>query len=143
MTEVEDTDTGARDEEVCRAIHGRLTTDDRFESVTFEPSADRIRTVSARYDRSLFPADVQTARLDIRWYVGGNFSVHYIEDWTNEDQWECRWDRHPKEVGPAHFHPPPNAGRATAADFPSDYRDVLAIAIAYVAERIERLWNQQ
>ncbi|MFB9809614.1 hypothetical protein ACFFQF_33760 [Haladaptatus pallidirubidus] len=37
--------------------------------------------------------------------------------------------------------PSPNAGQATAADFPSDYRDVLSIVLAYVAERIETLWS--
>ncbi|GAA0253361.1 hypothetical protein GCM10009000_082370 [Halobacterium noricense] len=138
---MDETDTGPLDEDVLRAIRGRLLQDDRFTHVTFEPSSNRVRNLGAEYDRSLFPDHIQSARLDIRWYIGGDFSVHYCEEWQDGTQWECRWDRHPKPVGRTHFHPSPNAGQATAADFPSDYRDVLSIVLAYVAERIETLWS--
>lgn len=40
-------------------------------------------------DQSQFPEHIQTARLDIRWYVGGDFSVHYIEEWADGTRWEC------------------------------------------------------
>lgn len=140
---MDETDTGPIDEEVLRAIRTRMTTDDRFERVAFEPDSSRLRTVVARYDRSLTPESVRQARLDIRWYVGGDFSVHYVEDRTTDDRWECRWDRHPKPVGRAHFHPPPDAVDAVATEFPGDYRDVLSIVIAYVAERFETLWGDQ
>ncbi|MFC4988898.1 hypothetical protein [Saliphagus infecundisoli] len=139
---MDETTTGPLDEEVCRSIHDRLTGDDRFETVTFEPTSDRIRTVVATYDRSLFPDDVQSAQLDVRWYVGGDFSIHYSERWADGSPWECRWDRHPKAVGRAHFHPPPDAGSAAATDFPRDYRDVWSIVTAYVSERIETLWAE-
>lgn len=134
--------TGPIDEEVLRAIRTRFATDDRFEHVAFEPDSSRIRTVVARYDRSLTPDSVRRARLDIRWYVGGDFSVHYVEERTDEVRWECRWDRHPKPVGRDHFHPPPDAGDAVATEFPSDYRDVLSVGTAYVAERFETLWGE-
>ncbi|WP_114577245.1 hypothetical protein [Saliphagus sp. LR7] len=139
---MDETTTGPLDEEVCRAIHGRLTRDDRFETIAFEPASDRIRTVVATYDGSLFPEAVRAARLDIRWYVGGDFSIHYYERWTDGTRWECRWDRHPKDIGRAHFHPPPDAGSAVGTDFPRDYRDVWSIVTAYVSERIETLWAE-
>ena len=139
---MEESDTGPNDSEVLRAIRTRFATDDRFERVAFEPDSSRIRSVAARYDRSLTPESVRQARLDIRWYVGGDFSVHYVEDRTNGDRWECRWDRHPKPIGREHFHPPPNAGDAVATEFPDDYRDVCSIVTAYVAERFETLWSE-
>ena len=138
---MDETDTGPLDEDVLRAIRGRLLQDERFEHVRFEPSSSRVRNLGAKYDRSLFPDRIQSARLDIRWYIGGDFSVHYCEEWRNGTQWECRWDQHPKPVGRAHFHAPPDAGQATAAAFPSDYRDLLSIVLSYIAERIETLWS--
>lgn len=139
---MDETDTGPIDEDVLRSIRTRLTSDDRFERVALEPDSSRIRTVAARYDRALTPDPVRRARLDIRWYVGGDFSVHYVEERSNEERWECRWDRHPKPVGREHFHPPPDAGDAVATTFPTDYRDLLAIVTAYVAERFETLWSE-
>lgn len=133
--------TGPIDEEVLRSIRRRLRNDDRFERVAFEPDANRIRTLVARYDRSLTPETVRDARLDIRWYAGGDFSVHYVEERASEGRWECRWDRHPKPVGRAHFHPPPDADDAVATEYPSDYRDVLSIVTAYIGERFETLWS--
>ena len=138
---MEEPDTDPLDEEVLSAIRGRLLRDDRFERVMFEPTTDRIRNLGAEYDQSLLPNRIQSARLDIRWYIGGDFSVHYCETDQKGTQWECRWNRHPKPVGRTHFHPPPNAGQATAADFPSDYRDVISIVTAYIAERVETLWK--
>ncbi|KDE60533.1 hypothetical protein EL22_19785 [Halostagnicola sp. A56] len=133
--------TGPIDVEVLRSVCRRLANDDRFRRVEFDPSPSRIRNLVARYDESLFPDRVQRARLEIRWYVGGDHSVHYLEESTDETRWECRWDRHPKPVGRTHFHPPPDAGQAVSAEFPSDYRDVLSLVLTYVSERIDGLWD--
>lgn len=140
MSGDDETDTGPIDIDVLRTVRRRLSRDDRFQRVEFEPSSDRIRNLVARYDRSLLPDRIQSARLEIRWYVGGDFSVHYLEEPTDGTRWDCRWDRHPKPVGRTHFHPPPDAGRAVEAELPTDYRDVLSIVLAYVSERTDTPW---
>jgi hypothetical protein len=131
--------SGPLDEEVLRTIQSRLERDDRFERVEFDPSPERIRTVVARFSRTLYPESVEAARIDARWHVGGDYSVHYVECSADGDRWECRWDGHPEEAGRRHLHPPPDAGPPEPADLPTDYRDVLATVLAYVEERTERL----
>lgn len=137
-----DSSSGPLDEEVLRTIQARLTGDERFERVSFEPSPEQIRTVVAHYDPTLYPEVVEAARLDIRWHVGGDYSVHYIEQQADDETREIRWDRHPEEAGRRHVHPPPNAGDPVPTDIPTDYRDLLALVRTYVTERIESLWKQ-
>lgn len=136
-----DPSTGPLDEEVLRTIHSRLAEDDRFEQVSFDPSPERIRSVLARYEPTLYPEIVETARLDIRWHIGGDFSIQYVEHHEDVETWEIRWDRHPEAVGRSHVHPPPDAGDPTATDLPRDYRELLAHVQTYVTERIESLWE--
>jgi hypothetical protein len=133
--------SGPLDEEVLRTIQSRLERDDRFERVEFDPSPDRVRTVVAHYTPTLYPEAVDEARIDVRWHVGGDYSVHYVERRADGDRWECRWDRHPEDAGRRHVHPPPDAGSPEPADLPTDYRDVLATVLAFVGERIEALWG--
>lgn len=137
-----DRSTGPLDEEVLRTVQSRLAADDRFAQVSFDPSPERIRTVVARYEPTLYPDVVDTARLDIRWNIGGDFGVHYVERHVDGETWEIRWDRHPEEVGHSHLHPPPDAGEPTATELPEDYRELLAHVRTYVTERIESLWEQ-
>jgi hypothetical protein len=50
--------------------------------------------------------DASTARLDVRWSVAGNYSVHYTDDRDRNFRFDC----HPKPEAPTrHFHPPPDA----------------------------------
>jgi len=47
-----------------------------------------------------------TARIDIRWSLGGNYAAHY----TDTQGRDFRFDCHPKPDAPTrHFHPPPDA----------------------------------
>ena len=74
------------------------------------PDAISPRRLRLSLDGHQYPEPVDEVRLDIRWYSGGAYTVHYLE--RGEDhRWECRWDRHPKPGAPtAHHHPPPDAG---------------------------------
>lgn len=48
-------------------------------------------------------------RMEITWWKRGAYRYHY----TEPDGVGFRFDNHPKDGAPnAHFHPPPNAGRA-------------------------------
>jgi len=47
-----------------------------------------------------------SARFDVRWSLRGNYAVHYTDD---QDR-DFRFDRHPKPDAPTrHLHPPPEA----------------------------------
>lgn len=136
-----DASSGPLDEEVLRTIQARLSGDGQFDQVEFEPSPERIRAVVARYNRTLYPETVEAVRLDIRWYIGGDYSIHYVEHAADGTQWECRWDRHHEATGRRHIHPPPDAGPPEPADLPTDYRNVIAMVRTYIDERIETLWE--
>jgi hypothetical protein len=90
-----------------------------------------------------YPGEVST-RIEIRWYRNGDFSFHYQEE-RRDSTWGCRWDRHPSAHNSRdHFHPPPAASRTGAEDaqWPDDHRDVSALVLDSIEERIESLWEQ-
>ena len=92
--------------EICaqRAITHSLVVDWAFEPDSISPRLLRLEIDAVQY-----PDNVTGGRLDVRWFVGGDYSIHYNESHTDGD-WQCRWDRHPKPTAPrAHFHPPPDA----------------------------------
>jgi hypothetical protein len=89
-------------------------------SWTFRPDGVSPRRLELRFDDDQFPTAVDTVRLDVRWYEGGDYTFHYVES-RGDDRWQCRWDRHPKPGAPAaHFHPPPDASSTVE---PSDLDD--------------------
>lgn len=103
------------------------------------------RYLELQLDASQCPASVTAARLDIRWYEGDEYSVHYLESWEN-DGWQCRWDRHPKPDAPAaHFHPPPTASAAVEeSDIDADHHlGVLFAVLDRVEVRIEVLHDDE
>lgn len=132
-------ESGPLDEEVLSRIQIQLERLEQFEGVEFVPSYPNFRNIAAHHLPTVYPDHVTEARLDVRWHGGGDYSVHYVEAWTDGTRWECRWDRHPEDVGRAHFHPPPDAGPPEPTDLPTDYRDVIALVLAYTSERIERI----
>lgn len=80
----------------------------------FRPDALSPRTLELSLDADRYPRAVDAARLDVRWFEGGDYTIHYLER-RGEDTWQCRWDRHPKPGEPdAHFHPPPDADASVA-----------------------------
>jgi hypothetical protein len=82
---------GPLDETVLRSIQVQLNGDRRFGDVEFKPSIDNLRKVSATYDPVAYPPQIVSTRLDIRWTTVGDFSIHYVEKWEQDDRWECQW----------------------------------------------------
>lgn len=113
-------------------------------SWAFQPDAMSPRRLELHLDDDQYPPSVEAARLDVRWFERGDYTVHYLES-RDDHVWQCRWDRHPKPGEPkAHFHPPPNA--AAAVD-PSGLQathhlDVLFIVLDWITERIEQLHEE-
>jgi hypothetical protein len=107
----------------------------------FRPDSVSPRRLELRLDDDQYPGAVDAARLDVRWYEGGDYTFHYVES-RSADRWQCRWDRHPKPDAPAaHFHPPPDASSAVE---PSDLDDSHPLAalfdvLDWVSERLSTL----
>ena len=130
------------DRAVLERIQSRFAGRRMFEAVDLVKEGKLYLRVELAGD--YYPGDV-SARFEIRWYRNDDFTVHYQEE-RQESVWKCRWDRHPSSHNERdHFHPPPDASRANAEDaqWPQDHRDVCRLALDYVEERIETLWEQQ
>lgn len=118
---------GTVDRPILQAIERRLQT------VAFIGRTDLglqrgTATLTATLDLAYLPADVETAYFDIRWYTSDDFSIHYQEEWTDDD-WRRRWDRHPYDPPSLeeHYHPPPDAGTPPDPEmYPQHHFDVLS-----------------
>lgn len=90
-----------------------------------------------------YPRSVEEVLLTVRWYTTDDFKIHYREARADDD-WECRWDRHPNQHDTRdHFHPPPEAETpGEDADWPSDHRDVLSLVLDEIEDRVADLWEQ-
>lgn len=107
---------------------------------SFRPDALSPRRLELQLDAEQYPEIVADARLDVRWFEGGEYTVHYLEE-RNEGAWQCRWDRHPKPDGPmAHFHPPPDAsGDVEESDLGDHHLGVLFSTLDWIEARVESL----
>jgi len=115
---------GSIDRAVLVAIDQRLRTAPHVTETVLSPKRAK-PTLTASFDTHYFPAAVETAYCDIRWYTSGDFEIHYQEDWA-DDTWQHRWDRHPRDGPRTHYHPPPDAGHPpTAISLPTDYHGVM------------------
>lgn len=94
------------------------------------------------FDLDNYPADASDAYLTVRWYTNDDFKIHYHETWKEED-WDCRWDRHPSSHNAYdHFHPPPDAPTPGEDDsFPSGLHEVMRLVEGEVNARIRSLWE--
>ncbi|MGB9965765.1 hypothetical protein [Halobacterium hubeiense] len=129
------------DRAVLEHLRSRFAGHRLFESVDLIEEGKLYLRVELAGDH--FP-DAASARVEIRWYRNDDFTVHYQEE-RRESVWKCRWDRHPSSHNARdHFHPPPDASRASAEDaqWPTDHRDVCHLVFDTVEERIETLWEQ-
>jgi len=135
--------TGPIDTEILDRIAARLSRSARFETVRSRPPYAP-NAVVADYDLGYVPGGVTRASLRIRWFETDDFNVHYTEQYRTGDSWDCRWDRHPNDHNTRdHFHPPPDASSpGEDADYPGEWRDVLAAVLAHLDERIEAFWSE-
>jgi hypothetical protein len=78
-----------------RLLERHLPSDSLVAETAFDPDSYEPRLLRGLLDAGRYPDTVTTARLDIRWFTTGDFSVHYVEEHEDVERWECRWDRHP------------------------------------------------
>jgi hypothetical protein len=134
--------TGPIDTAVLDRIAAHLTRSTRFDGIQTRP-AYAPNAVVADCDLGYFPRGVTRASLRTRWFETDDFSIHYTEQYHTNNSWECRWDRHPNDDNTRkHFHSPPDAPTpGEDADYPSEWRDVLATVLARLDERTAAFWT--
>lgn len=142
-----DTHPGGRlDVPTLQILAQRAATHPLVDDWAFDPSSMSPRLLQLYLTESAYPADVVTARIDIRWFVTGDYSFHYLEERDGEretDRYQCRWDRHPKTTAPrTHIHPPPDAGNAEPSSLAPHHLDVLFTVLDWVSERVEQLHTE-
>jgi len=135
--------TGPIDGEILDRIAAHLARSARFNDVHSRPPYAP-NAVVADYDLGYFPGGVTRASLRIRWFETDDFSIHYAEQYHSGDSWECRWDRHPNDHNAReHFHPPPDASTpGEDREYPAEWRDVLAMVLTRLDDRITAFWNE-
>ena len=132
---------GPLDVATLDVLAGRAGTHPLVDGWTFQPDAMSPRRLELHLDDEQYPRPVEEARLDVRWFDGGDYTVHYLE-LRGDDAWQCRWDRHPKPGGSkAHFHPPPDAVSDVEPSGlgATHHLGVLFAVLDWVAERVEQL----
>ena len=136
--------TGSPDRQTHRLIERILTDEPTVASTEFTPGSYEPRLLRALLDTGRYPATVDAARLDIRWFTTGDFSIHYIETYDNK-HWECRWDRHPNSHNDRlHFHQPPDGNDVADISLESVHPlDVLSTVLAAIEQRITQQWAAQ
>lgn len=149
MPETDPSDDGASDQgvgsidpDILDRIEGYLGGSDRFSAVKFRP-AQAPNSIVAEYDLGYFPPGVTRAYLEIRWYETDDFNVHYSEQYSDGDKWECRWDRHPNDHNTRdHFHPPPAAEKpGDDEDFPQEWWEVMSLVFGELDARVKSFWE--
>ncbi|MBZ6493575.1 hypothetical protein [Natrinema longum] len=138
MTAREEGPSGPLDVPTLEVLARRATTRSLVSNWEFRPDSISPRVLELRLDEKRYPASVNGSRLDVRWFVGGDYTIHYLEA-SDDRTWQCRWDRHPKPTAPReHFHPPPNASSSAApSPLESDHHlGVLFDVLEYVETRL-------
>lgn len=137
--------TGPPDRQTLRLLERHLSSDSLVAETAFDPDAYEPRLLRGLVDAGRYPGAVTTARLDVRWFTTGDFSIHYVEGHEDGDRWECRWDRHPNAHNTRlHFHEPPSAIEIIDLELPSLHPlEVYATVLTAVEQRIETLWSSR
>ena len=131
--------TGRLDQPTMQTIGRRAQSHRLVESWEFVPDTLSPRSVEIALHPTLYPESVTTARIQIHWFVTGDYYFHYIES-CGETQYQCRWDRHPKTNAPrTHFHPPPDAGEPVHSHIGTHPLAVLFAVLDWISERVEQL----
>lgn len=132
---------GPLDVPTLEVIAQRAGTHPLVDGWAFQPDAMSPRRLELYLDEDQYSPSVDEVRLDIRWFEGGDYTVHYLET-RDDDVWQCRWDRHPKPGEPkAHFHPPPDAASDVEPSTlqATHHLGVLFGVLDWITERIEQL----
>lgn len=141
MTDRSEAPSGPLDVHALEALARRASSHPLVSGWTFRPDAIAPRVLEIQLDQAQYPSTVQEIRVDVRWFVGGDYTVHYLEARADE-RFQCRWDRHPKPEAPReHFHPPPDAS-ASVEDSPLNadhHLEVVFGVLSWIQDRVERL----
>ena len=132
---------GPLDMPTLEVIAQRAPTHPVVDGWAFHPDSVSPRHLELSLDNAQYPPPVAEARLEIRWFEGGDHTVQYLET-RGEDVWQCRWDRHPKPGAPKeHFHPPPDAASDVEPSSlqTTHHLGVLFGVLDWIAERVEQL----
>lgn len=114
--------TGPPDRQTLQLLERHLAGDSLVVATKFEPDSYEPRLLRVWLDDDQYPSSTDAARLDVRWFTTGDFSIHYVETHADGSQWECRWDRHPNEHNDrVHFHHPPDGSEVTDLSLPSPH----------------------
>lgn len=137
--------TGPPDRRTLQLIERQLASDPLVVATVFDPDPYEPRLLRATLDPGRYPEPIDAARLDVRWFTTGDFSMHYVEEHAGSEQWECRWDRHPNEHDARlHFHQPPDATTVSDLTLSSHHPlEVYSTVLDAVAGRLETLWSSQ
>ena len=141
MTGRDETPSGPLDVLTLEVLAQRAATHPLVSTWGFRPDAISPRVLELQLDETQYPSAVREARVDIRWFVGGDYTVHYLEI-REEETWQCRWDRHPKpEASREHYHPPPDASAdVEQSSLESDHHlDVLFAVLEWIEDRVQTL----
>ena len=135
--------TGPADRQTLRLLERHLSSDSLIAETAFDPDSYEPRLLHGLPEAGRYPDTVTAARLDIRWFTTGDFSIHYVEEHEDGEHWECRWDRHPNTHNTRlHFHKPPSATEITDLELPSIHPlEVHSTVLKAIGQRIETLWS--
>lgn len=132
-------ESGRLDRTTLETMGRRAETHSLVESWRFEPDRLSPRSLVLPLDAAAYPLAVEAARIDIHWFVTGDYYVHYVED-RGTSRYQCRWDRHPKTDAPkSHFHPPPDASSVEPSPLGDQHLEVLFSVLNWISDRVERL----
>jgi len=137
--------TGPPDRQTLRLLERQCATTPLVADTEFQPRATEPRRLVATLDTDAFPEPVADARLDIRWFTTGDFSLHYVETTTDGGQWECRWDRHPNPHNArCHFHEPPDGTSVVDLSLEATHPlDVYSTVVVAIQQRLADHWDDE
>ncbi|ELZ29112.1 hypothetical protein C474_13614 [Halogeometricum pallidum JCM 14848] len=135
--------TGPPDRQTLRLLERILSDDPLVATTEYEPDSYEPRLLRVRFDLDRYPPAIESARLDLRWFTTGDFSLHYVETVSNGEHWECRWDRHPNPHNArVHFHRPPAGEKVEDLTLESHHPiDVGSTVLAAIERRIADQWS--
>ena len=135
--------TGPPDRQTLQLLDRRLSERSLVSVTEYDPDSYEPRLLRVRLDDEQFPDAVTAARLDIRWFTTGDFSIHYVETHRDDTEWECRWDQHPNEHNTRlHFHRPPNATDVVDLSLSATHPMHVSMTVfEAITRRLASLWD--
>jgi len=134
---------GPPDRQTLRLLERVLRDESIVAATEYDPDSYEPRLLRAFFDIEQYSPAIADARLDVRWFTTGDFSIHYVETTEDGERWECRWDRHPNpHSSRLHVHRPPSGAEIDDLDLSSLHPlDVVSTVLAAIERRTAQLWE--